>query len=211
MLKNICLMGNADVKRIKILEAATRRFAHFGMAKTTMSEIAKDLNFSKALLYYYFPDKNSLYSAVFEYVIDKMIEEIEEVIDRGGNFEEIMMYSIDMRVKIINQYYNLFEYTMKMVKELPDELERVFKESYLREVEIIEKILQLGVDAQEIHVDDLNETARILLYSLFGMRMGILKDMKNMLFPTKEEFDHILSLQKKMMKIFLNGLRYQRG
>lgn len=202
-------MGNADVKRIKILEAATRRFAHFGMAKTTMSEIAKDLNFSKALLYYYFPDKNSLYSAVFEYVIDKMIEEIEAVIDKGGNFEEIMMYSIDMRVKAINQYYNLFEYTMKMVKELPDELEQVFQESYLREVEIIEKILQIGIDTGEIRVDDLNETARILLYSLFGMRMGILKDMKNMLFPTKEEFDHILSLQKKMMKIFLNGLRYQ--
>nr|WP_257096738.1 TetR/AcrR family transcriptional regulator [Sphingobacterium sp. E70] len=196
---------------MKILEAATRRFAHFGMAKTTMSEIAKDLNFSKALLYYYFPDKNSLYSAVFEYVIDKMIEEIEEVIDKGGNFEEIMMYSIDMRVKAINQYYNLFEYTMKMVKELPDELEQVFKESYLREVEIIEKILKIGIDAGEIRVDDLNETARILLYSLFGMRMGILKDMKNMLFPTKEEFDHILSLQKKMMKIFLNGLRYQRS
>ncbi len=202
-------MGNSDVKRIKILEAATRRFAHFGMAKTTMSEIAKDLNFSKALLYYYFPDKNSLYSAVFEYVIDKMIEDIEEVIAKGGDFEEIMMYSIDMRVKIINQYYNLFEYTMKMVKELPDELEQVFKESYLREVEIIEKILNIGIDAGEIQVEDINETARILLYSLFGMRMGILKDMKNMLFPTKEEFDHILSLQKKMMKIFLNGLRFQ--
>ena len=202
-------MGNADVKRIKILEAATRRFAHFGMAKTTMSEIAKDLNFSKALLYYYFPDKNSLYSAVFEYVIDKMIEDIEDVIAQGGDFEEIMMYSIDMRVKIINQYYNLFEYTMKMVKELPDELEQVFKESYPREVEIIEKILNIGIDAGEIQVEDINETARILLYSLFGMRMGILKDMKNMLFPTKEEFDHILSLQKKMMKIFLNGLRFQ--
>ncbi|WP_312194215.1 TetR/AcrR family transcriptional regulator [Sphingobacterium multivorum] len=202
-------MGNADVKRIKILEAATRRFSHFGMAKTTMSEIAKDLNFSKALLYYYFPDKNSLYSAVFEYVIDKMIEDLEDVIGKGGDFEEIMMYSIDMRVKIINQYYNLFEYTMKMVKELPDELEQVFKESYLREVEIIEKILKIGIDAGEIQVEDINETARILLYSLFGMRMGILKDMKNMLFPTKEEFDHILSLQKKMMKIFLNGLRFQ--
>ncbi len=202
-------MGNADVKRIKILEAATRRFAHFGMAKTTMSEIAKDLNFSKALLYYYFPDKNSLYSAVFEYVIDKMIEDLEDVIGKGGDFEEIMMYSIDMRVKIINQYYNLFEYTMKMVKELPDELEQVFKESYLREVEDIEKILKIGIDAGEIQVEDINETARILLYSLFGMRMGILKDMKNMLFPTKEEFDHILSLQKKMMKIFLNGLRFQ--
>ena len=70
-------MANADLKRTRILEAATRRFAHFGMAKTTMSEIATDLNFSKALLYYYFPDKNSLYSAVFEYVIDKMVQDIK--------------------------------------------------------------------------------------------------------------------------------------
>lgn len=201
-------MGNADAKRTKILEAATRRFAHFGMAKTTMSEIAKDLNFSKALLYYYFPDKNSLYSAVFEFVVNRMIQQIELLIEQGGDFEEIMMKTIDMRIHLINQYYNLFEYTMKMVKELPDELERVFKESHLQEVQIIEKILKIGIAAGEIQVNDLNETARILLYSLFGMRMGILKDMKNMLFPTKDEFDYILSLQKKLIKIFLDGLRY---
>ena len=48
---------NADVKRQKILEAARRRFAHYGMAKTTMAEIAQDLSFSKALLYYYFQIK----------------------------------------------------------------------------------------------------------------------------------------------------------
>lgn len=51
---------NADEKRVKILDVAKKRFAHYGLAKTTMAEIAKDLAFSKALLYYYFPDKNSL-------------------------------------------------------------------------------------------------------------------------------------------------------
>lgn len=200
-------MANADLKRTRILEAATRRFAHFGMAKTTMSEIATDLNFSKALLYYYFPDKNSLYSAVFEYVIDKMVQDIKEKINTCDDFEEIMMYTLDKRVEQINKYYNLFEYTINMVKELPEELERVFKESYVREVELFVEILVIGVEHNKIEVEDIEETARILLYSLFGMRMGILKDMKNMLFPTKDEFDDILSLQKKMMKIFLKGLR----
>ena len=200
-------MANADLKRIKILEAATRRFAHFGMAKTTMSEIATDLNFSKALLYYYFPDKNSLYSAVFEYVIDKMVQDIKLKIDTCNDFEEMLMYTIDKRVEIINQYYNLFEYTINMVKELPEELERVFKESFVREVDLIGEILTLGVEKDEIEVADIEGTARILLYSLLGMRMGILKDIKNMLFPTKDEFDVILSLQKKMTKIFLKGLR----
>lgn len=200
-------MANADLKRTRILEAATRRFAHFGMAKTTMSEIATDLNFSKALLYYYFPDKNSLYSAVFEYVIDKMVQDIKEKINTCDDFEEIMMYTLDKRVEQINKYYNLFEYTINMVKELPEELERVFKESHVREVELFVEILLIGVEHNKIEVEDIEETARILLYSLFGMRMGILKDMKNMLFPTKDEFDDILSLQKKMMKIFLKGLR----
>lgn len=200
-------MANADLKRTRILEAATRRFAHFGMAKTTMSEIATDLNFSKALLYYYFPDKNSLYSAVFEYVIDKMVQDIREKINTCDDFEEIMMYTLDKRVEQINKYYNLFEYTINMVKELPEELERVFKESHVREVELFVEILVIGVEHNKIEVEDIEETARILLYSLFGMRMGILKDMKNMLFPTKDEFDDILSLQKKMMKIFLKGLR----
>lgn len=200
-------MANADLKRTRILEAATRRFAHFGMAKTTMSEIATDLNFSKALLYYYFPDKNSLYSAVFEYVMDKMVQDIKDKIVTCNDFEEIMMYTIDKRVELINQYYNLFEYTINMAKELPEELERVFKECHVREVDLFAEILTIGVENDKIEVEDIEETARILLYSLFGMRMGILKDMKNMLFPTKDEFDVILSLQKKMMKIFLRGLR----
>src|SRR5258707_7926635 len=53
-----------DIKREKILEAAYQRFLHYGYSKTTMNEIAGDLSMSKALLYYYFPDKSQLYVAV---------------------------------------------------------------------------------------------------------------------------------------------------
>ena len=61
----------ASKKRSLILEAAIRRFSHFGLAKTTMAEIAQDLSFSKALLYYYYPDKHSLYTAALSHVIEQ--------------------------------------------------------------------------------------------------------------------------------------------
>src|SRR5690606_18731774 len=68
----------ASQKRSLILEAAIRRFAHFGLAKTTMSDIASDLAFSKALLYYYYPDKHSLYIAALSHVVEKTLKEVYE-------------------------------------------------------------------------------------------------------------------------------------
>ena len=47
-----------------------------------MREIADDLKLSKASLYYYFPDKESLYSAVVEKEQDEFIAKISECITR---------------------------------------------------------------------------------------------------------------------------------
>jgi AcrR family transcriptional regulator len=49
-----------ETKKTQILDAAYKRFSHYGYSKTTMKEIASDLSMSKALLYYYFPDKSQL-------------------------------------------------------------------------------------------------------------------------------------------------------
>ena len=67
-------MDSQDKKRQLIIDSAIKRFAHFGLSKTTMTEIASDLSMSKALLYYYFPDKISLYSAVLEHTSMRLTE-----------------------------------------------------------------------------------------------------------------------------------------
>jgi AcrR family transcriptional regulator len=43
--------------RARILDAAQRRFEHYGYNKTTMAELAKDCNMSAANLYRYFENK----------------------------------------------------------------------------------------------------------------------------------------------------------
>lgn len=199
-------MINADKKRTQILEAATRRFAHFGMAKTTMAEIAQDLSFSKALLYYYFPDKNALYAAVLEHVINQSFDEMETALTRIADCQQAMMFVLDKRIEFITKYYNLLEYSVSAVQQVPDVMAYVLAKSKDKEKTIISKILQKGINTGQLHIDDVQETAEIMLFALVGMRFSILKDVKGMLFPTKGEFDRILSLQKKMATVFLKGL-----
>ena len=199
---------NVDVKRAKILDVAKRRFAHFGMAKTTMAEIAKDLSFSKALLYYYFPDKHSLYSAVLEHVVNEMINKVEVRMKRVNDVEDILLYAVESRMSIMRENYNLFEYSSSQFKQNPGEMGKNIGPYFERVRDQYSRILQKGVENNQVRVDDCDEASELLLFSLMGMRVGILsKDLNDCLFPTPDEFDHILFKQIKMVKIFIRGLR----
>ena len=66
------------MKEQLILDAAQKRFGLYGIEKTSMREIADDLNLSKASLYYYFPDKESLYRAVVEKEQSEFLDRIAE-------------------------------------------------------------------------------------------------------------------------------------
>lgn len=201
-------MRNADEKRSLIIESAKRRFSHFGMAKTTMAEIAKDLSFSKALLYYYFPDKISLYIAVFDHLMEELIERTEKIIEKGNKVEDILFAVLEERVRSIREYFNIFEYTYSLKFEMPAELEALFPAVFERERQLMAKMLKKGVVSGELKEHDVDDTAKILLISLMGARLGLLKEFKSIFVPpTKEETEQILVIQKKLAKIFIDGLR----
>jgi len=202
-------MDNQDKKRILIIESATKRFAHFGIAKTTMTEIAKDLSLSKALLYYYFPDKISLFAAVIENIAKKMFAKIQQGLKEINNCEEAMLYLIDTRLAFAMKYYNLFDQSLNSLTEMPSELARVIQLVGDLEIKIIAEIFKKAVKNNEINVEDPVQTAEIFLNAMIGMRFCVLKDKKAMFIPTKDEFDEISQMQKKLAIIFLNGLRYQ--
>ena len=201
------MANNADEKRIRILETAKRRFAHYGMAKTTMAEIAKDLSFSKALLYYYFPDKNSLYAAVLEHVIQECQIRIEDTISKSKRVLEGVNIVLDIGMDFKKKYFYLLEYTILMRKELPSSLDQLIMNSFESQRKTIEIVFRNGIDSKELKEFDVEETARIFVFSTLGMRLSILQDFKNDFMPDKSEFDAILAMQKKLAEIFVEGLK----
>lgn len=67
---------NAEASRIAILEHAIAEFASEGVAGARTAAIAKAAGVNKALLYYYFKDKQSLYTASLHAVFSGFVEHI---------------------------------------------------------------------------------------------------------------------------------------
>src|ERR1043166_4840796 len=60
--------GRPEESRASILQAAVREFAREGVAGARTDAIARSAGVNKALLYYYFKDKEALYDAVLDEV-----------------------------------------------------------------------------------------------------------------------------------------------
>ena len=70
-----------DQARERILAAALREFSAHGLAGARTDIIAASAKVNKALIYYYFKNKESLYAAAFETVIDRVMQSTFAVLE----------------------------------------------------------------------------------------------------------------------------------
>jgi TetR/AcrR family transcriptional regulator len=73
--------GQPEQSRAAILRAAVREFAQEGVAGARTDAIARLAGVNKALLYYYFKDKESLYQAVLDNVFSGLRAAIDEALE----------------------------------------------------------------------------------------------------------------------------------
>jgi TetR/AcrR family transcriptional regulator len=66
VLRRMGSRGQPAESRAAILQAAAREFAAFGVAGARTDSIAREAGVNKALLYYYFKDKETLYGSVLD-------------------------------------------------------------------------------------------------------------------------------------------------
>lgn len=70
-----------DRRRIELVEATWRIIARLGMERATMREIAEEAGFANGALKPYFPTKNELVQATFEYVFARTNERVRAAAD----------------------------------------------------------------------------------------------------------------------------------
>lgn len=198
-------MENQDKKRILIIEAALKRFAHYGLSKTTMSEIAKDISLSKALLYYYFPDKLSLYVSTMEYLMHKMSREFVKSIDKTSTTSEAVLKLLQKRQAFIQKYYNLFESSQTIGHDMPEDLSQKFQKAKAFEKIIINSLFARGISSGELQMEDTKLATDIFIDAIAGIHFNILAKDRN-IFPGKDQFKTIFYKEKIFAEIFIAGL-----
>lgn len=66
--------------REQIVEAAGEHFSHYGYDKTTVSDLAKAIGFSKAYIYKFFDSKQAIGEAICTQTLSKIIAAVDEAV-----------------------------------------------------------------------------------------------------------------------------------
>ena len=74
--------ANPEKSRAAILQAAIREFAQQGMAGARTDSIARAARVNKALLYYYFKDKETLYGEAIDFAFGQLSQHMLQVLDQ---------------------------------------------------------------------------------------------------------------------------------
>src|SRR5271167_4638702 len=86
--------GQPEESRAAILQAAAKEFSELGIAGARTDAIAREARVNKALLYYYFKDKETLYGAVLDDAFSGMKAQVFHALDSDlPPREKIMAYA----------------------------------------------------------------------------------------------------------------------
>ena len=196
-----------DIKREKILEAAYQQFLHYGYSKTTMNEIAGALSMSKALLYYYFPDKSQLYIAVTRKLAVEYQKLLEEKIVSAPGLREAFIAQIDVHHNFILSNYNFLDYIRLNEQNLPDTIWEIVGQIHQAEIDLLVKVIEQEAAKGKItSVENPAEMVSLLLDALQGVRVRAMGPKKTSM-PRKEHLEELHEKRLMLVDIFIRGLK----
>src|ERR1044072_5809634 len=103
-------MANADSTEEKIVTAAKKVFLAKGLAGARMQDIADEAGINKALVHYYFRNKEKLFEVIFTEAALKLFPKINIIFESDGTlFEKIRLFVAEyITVMSENPYLPMF-------------------------------------------------------------------------------------------------------
>lgn len=141
--------GQPEESRAAILQAAAREFAQHGIAGARTDTIAQEAHVNKALLYYYFQDKETLYGAVLDSAFSGLKQTVFRVLDSDLPPREKILAYVGAYFDFIasNQMYpRLMQREMMRAKEGQSaHIDKIIK-AHIRPIfEKVSQVLQKGI------------------------------------------------------------------
>jgi AcrR family transcriptional regulator len=197
--------GINEEKINEILLAAQKRFGMYGYSKTTMHEIADDLGISKSTLYYYYPDKDNLFRAVFEKEKLEFIDQLHQAIEKSDNAIELLYQFVTLRMNNFRIFNNLSRAGLddiKGIKLVVKDLWLLFLE---KEKEELKNIFIKGIHNGTFCIQDKDELANLLVDSLRGISHIYLHN-KDIYYMNEEDFSRLNKRIHQFITIFIKGI-----
>ena len=162
-MKTLARRSTRGQTRQRILAKADELFRHFGIAKTTVADIAAGLSMSPANIYKSFPSKDAIIQAVAEQELAGLIKSIEAAVSSSSGalarIEALALAIFHWHRELLRNESQLFQLVL-FVNAQHWDCTHDFKEFLLR---AMTKLIEAGVQSGEFHLSDSSATARVLI------------------------------------------------
>ncbi|RYZ19825.1 MAG: TetR/AcrR family transcriptional regulator [Chitinophagaceae bacterium] len=189
------------VQRERILEAARKRFAHFGSGKTTLTEIADDLSLSKQALSHYFPDKQSLIRAVTTQLLEQYMEALRLALAESETVYNALLALVEIRNRFGRPNHLFFAQLESDGQWFNRDARAMLLRMARRERQLLVARFAQGVASGELRLANPGAAARILLEAL----ASIGRTSRNCP-PDDRLFESRARQQRELVTLIYNGL-----
>jgi AcrR family transcriptional regulator len=196
-----------DDKAELIINIAQKRFGLYGIEKTSMREIAGDLRISKGLLYYYFPDKETIYKAVVEKEQSEFMNSLAAVIKDIDDPAECLRKYVSTRLLYFKKLLNLGRLRSDSFTDLRPRIAECMKSFREMDGNIVKDILEKGKKKKIFNIDDIPETASLFMDLLRGLRLSVLRD-KEIMVIDEPEYSELSYKALAFTELFIKSLMH---
>jgi TetR/AcrR family transcriptional regulator, biofilm operon repressor len=159
-----------ELTKEKIQQAAYKCVARFGFEKTTLEDIAKEVNLNKASLYYYYKNKEEIFLDVTTAETAKFVENLKtSTLAQVGIEKQVFHYLYERSVYYLNliQGIHISEETLRQVEPLFYDL---MKEVDAQEIAFLKELIDKSIKEKSLQKVDSQRFAQNILTLSDGIK-----------------------------------------
>jgi AcrR family transcriptional regulator len=193
----VAVASKDDLVLQEIIGGARALFEKFGLKKTTMEDIAKEIGKGKSSLYYYFPSKYEIFEAVVDQEITEHFAMAQKEVDKAPTATEKLKAYIKVRLCKMNKMGNLSQVVKNDLLDNMRVVMNIKKKHEINQVNMIQEIIAKGIETGEFR--EIKGTELCLTANLFAATFrGVALPMCSETFPDlTENADDIVEIMVK--------------
>lgn len=147
-----------------IFEKAMQLFADKGYNDTSIEEITAVAGIAKGTFYYHFSSKEEVFNFLIDEGMKLLMNNIEIKTNKAKNSIAKLKAVVLIQIKIVIKYENFIRLVLSEMWG-KDKRSLKCKQCILEYIDIIEKVVQEGIDKEEIK----SKNAETIAYNIFGL------------------------------------------
>jgi AcrR family transcriptional regulator len=195
--------NNAQNTEDRILEAARTVFHRKGFNGARMQEIATLTNINKALLYYYFRNKELLFERVFNDTFSQLAAKIGDILMPDMPLMSKVEGFGNLYPNFISEHSYVMQFLINALQDRPERLRDIIMKQNINPCLFLEKIKKQLRDEMGIDMDPLHLYVNLLALVIFPV---VARPLLQSIFSLSDEkMAMFLEERKTIIPVFFNN------